>query len=73
MAVKKCSLPDGIVIKPDGANELDACRYIEKEIHTNVTVVISQCKRCGHVMIEWHRTEETEDIILEPFEDEISD
>lgn len=62
----RCRFPDGMSIKPDGINHLDPCIYRDKEIHTNVTVTVSQCERCGHVDIAWERQEDTEDIIYEP-------
>ena len=42
---KKCSFPDGIVIKPDGVNELDPCVYEEVERYRNCTVIVSRCQR----------------------------
>lgn len=62
---KRCQFPNGVVIRPDGVNRLDPCTYKTKEIHTNVTVTVSQCKRCGHVDISWARQEDTDDIIYE--------
>ena len=58
----KCKFPDGITIKPDGVHELDPCVYELEEIHTNVTVYVSRCPRCGAIDISWTRTEDTEDI-----------
>lgn len=58
----KCCLENGIEIRPDGINILDACTYQDIEMHTNVTVVISKCKICGHIEISWLRTDNTEDI-----------
>lgn len=58
----KCTLPDGIVFKPDGVNELDPCIYEEIEQYKNVTVHILRCKKCGHIEIEWERQEDTERI-----------
>lgn len=63
---RRCRFPGGVVIKPDGVNGLDPCVYKSKEVHTNVTVTVSQCVRCGHVAIEWKRQDDTEDIIYEP-------
>ena len=60
-------------IKPDGVHKLDPCAYEAKEIHTNVTVTVSQCTRCGHVEIEWKRQEGTEDIIYEKLAPEPDD
>lgn len=61
----RCRFPNGMVIRPDGVNRLDPCTYKTKEIHTNVTVIVSQCERCGHIDISWKRQEDTEDIIYE--------
>ena len=69
----RCRFPEGIVIKPDGINRLDPCVYVQKEMHTNVTVIVSQCKNCGHISLEWHRTDEPEDFIDEPLDDEPDD
>jgi len=57
----KCSFGNGIIIKPDGINELDPCVYELAERHTNVTVEVWRCKNCGHISIEWLRTPQTED------------
>ena len=56
---KKCHFPDGIVIKPDGVNELDPCVYEEVERYANVTVIISRCRNCGHIEVSWMRQEDT--------------
>lgn len=53
----KCKF-DGFVIKPDGFHELDPCVYEDIEIHTNCTVVVSRCKKCGEVEISWVKNEE---------------
>ena len=63
MRGKKCSFGDGITIKPDGINELDPCIYEDAEIHTNVTVVVKRCTKCGNIELVWHRQEDTEDIL----------
>lgn len=57
----KCSFGD-ISIKPDGVNELDPCIYEDIEMYANVTVVISRCKKCGHIDISWLRQDNTEEI-----------
>ena len=62
----KCKFPDGVVIKPNGVDELDPCIYETVERHTNVTVEVRRCQRCGHIDIAWYRTDETEDIYFEP-------
>lgn len=59
--MSKCSLPSGIAIKPDGVNELDPCIYEEIERHTNVTVIISRCKRCGCIDVSWIRQNDTDE------------
>ena len=63
--MKKCEFPDGITIKPDGENELDPCVYEDVERYTNVTIVISRCKKCGHVEISWLRQEDTEQLNID--------
>lgn len=55
----KCSFPDGITVKPDGANELDPCFYEEVEAYRNVTIRILKCKNCGHIETMWYRQENT--------------
>lgn len=60
---EKCTLPDGLTIKPDGVNELDPCRYEEIERYKNVIVSILRCPKCGHIEIEWERQEDTERIV----------
>lgn len=29
--------------------------WVEKEIHQNTTVVITQCEKCGKEEISWHK------------------
>ena len=53
----KCKFPNGITIKPDGTNELDPCVYEDVEIHTNCTVIISKCTKCGNLEISWIKNE----------------
>ena len=57
----KCSFGTGITIKPDGVNELDPCTYETIEVHRNVTVIVSKCKKCGSVDVSWIRQEDTID------------
>jgi len=57
--IKKCELPEGMVIRPDGENELDPCLYEEVETYRNVTVHVLRCKRCGNTEIEWTRQPNT--------------
>lgn len=66
---EKCQYPEGMTVSPDGTNELDPCIYEDTEIHTNCTVIVSKCRRCGHVTLSWMRTDETEDIMLEDGEE----
>ena len=44
---KKCKFNDGIIIKPDGINELDPCIYETIECYKNVDIEIVKCKNCG--------------------------
>lgn len=60
--MEKCNF-GGIVIKPDGVNELDACLYEEVERYKNVTVIINKCKKCGNIDISWLRQDDTEKIV----------
>ena len=61
----KCEFPEGVVIKPDGVNELDPCVYEEIEVYKNVTVHVLRCKKCGHIELQWDRQEDTEEIEIE--------
>ena len=63
MSGKKCNFGAGITVKPDGINELDPCIYEDAEVHTNVTVVVKRCNKCGHIELVWHRQENTEDFV----------
>lgn len=49
----KCQFPDGITIKPDGIHELDPCIYKDIACYKNVTVIISQCVKCGNISVSW--------------------
>ena len=62
---KKCSFPEGVVIKPNGQDELDPCRYDVVEKYRNVTVEVLRCKVCGHAEISWYRQEDTEEVELD--------
>ena len=55
----KCQHPNGIIIKPDGVNELDPCVYEETERYENVTVSICKCIHCGEIDISWVRQDNT--------------
>lgn len=57
-----CKFPDGMVIKPDGVNELDPCIYETTETYTNCVVEISRCKKCGKINISWCKTPDTKEI-----------
>ena len=59
----KCQFEDGVVIKPEGINELYPCiHYKDIELHTNVNVLVYQCQKCGRIETSWTRTENTEGI-----------
>lgn len=60
-----CCNFDGVVIKPDGVNELDPCVYEEIEKYANVTISVLRCKKCGHIELEWFRQEDTEELETE--------
>jgi hypothetical protein len=60
----KCSF-DGVTIKPDGIHEIDPCVYEDIKMYSNVTVIISRCKNCGHIEVSWMRQDDTEEIFLE--------
>ena len=60
--MSKCQFPDGMVIKPDGVNELDPCEYEVVEAYRNVTIEVLRCRKCGHTEISWYRQEDTEKI-----------
>ena len=58
----KCCWPEGMIVKPDGINELDPCIYEDIEMYINVTVIVSRCKNCEHIDIRWMRQEDTEEV-----------
>lgn len=58
----KCSFPDGLIIRPDGENELDPCFYETKEVFTNCIVEILECKNCGNISVSWRKTDDTEKV-----------
>lgn len=59
----KCSFGD-VIIKPDGIHEIDPCIYEDIEMYSNVTVIVSRCKKCGHIEISWIRQEDTEEMLV---------
>jgi NMD protein affecting ribosome stability and mRNA decay len=61
-------MPDGLVIKPDGVNELDPCLYQTEQVFTNCTVEVSRCKKCGAYNISWYRTPWTKEVPEEQWE-----
>lgn len=65
----KCSMPDGLEIKPDGVNELDPCIFKIEEVYTNCTVQVSRCEKCGEYDISWYRTPATEKVPEEGWDD----
>lgn len=50
---------DDVSIRPNGIDELDPCMYRDTESFENVTVVISECERCGRTSIGWRRQDNT--------------
>ena len=61
----KCSLPEGVSVKPDGVHELDPCSYKVVEKWRNVTVEVLRCKRCGHTEVFWFRQDNTEELMID--------
>lgn len=53
----KCSF-DGCSIRPDSIHELDPCLYEDIEVHTNCTIIVSRCKKCGHVEFSWIKNDD---------------
>lgn len=64
----KCEWPEGMMIKPDGINDLDPCIYEFEEAYTNVIVQIVKCRKCGHREILWYRTDDTQELTQEEME-----
>ena len=58
----KCEFPEGMIVKPDGENELDPCIYETTQIFTNCIVEICKCKKCGNVSVSWRKTGDTEEV-----------
>ena len=65
---EKCHFPDGIIIKPDGENELDPCTYETVKVLTNCIIEICRCKRCGNESVSWRRTNETQELTEEDWD-----
>lgn len=63
--MNKCTFPDGMIIKPNGIDELEACFYEEIERYANVTVSIRRCKNCGNIDISWFRQDDTEKLDID--------
>ena len=60
----RCQFPGGMVIKPNGKDELVPCHFNLMQVFRNVTVEVWQCPDCGNVDITWRRQEDTEDVIF---------
>ena len=61
-----CKFPNGVSFKPDGRFELDSpCHFKDTERYKNVTVIISECRKCGRISISWERQENTEQVEVE--------
>lgn len=58
--MSKCELPNGLIVRPDGVNELDPCIYDEIERHSGCIVHVMRCRRCGHIEISWERQKKQE-------------
>lgn len=56
--MEKCRFPPGVIVKPDGVNELDPCVYEEVECYKNVTV-----HRAGRKEKEIHELQERRDLL----------
>lgn len=64
----KCQFPKGMVIKPDGVNELDACPRNLMQVFKNVTVEVWQCPICGSIDISWKKQDDTETLLFNELE-----
>ena len=58
----KCTLPKGLVIKPDGVHELAPGLFETEQVLTNCTVEVLRCKHCGEYELSWYRTAATEEV-----------
>ena len=56
--MEKCQYPAGMEMNINGI-PVDPCVYEDAEIYKNVTVIISKCKKCGNVEIQWKRQDDT--------------
>ncbi len=65
MKKSKCEYHNGISIKPDGRSELDPCIYDVVEVHKNVDVEVSRCRKCGHIEVNWIRRDDTIDDVFD--------
>ena len=65
----KCTLPKGLVIKPDGVHELAPGLFETEQVLTNCTVEVLRCKHCGEYELSWYRTAATEEVPGENWED----
>lgn len=61
--MKECAWGEGIVVKPDGIHELDACIYEEMEVIPNCTVITRRCMNCGKEVIRWKRGSQDQNIV----------
>lgn len=58
----KCTLPKGLVIKPDGVHELASGLFETGQILTNYTVKVLRCKHCGEYELSWCQTAVMEEV-----------
>ena len=69
MTMAKCQFSEGLVVKLDGATELDPCIYELMEEHRNVIVRVYRCSNCGSVDISWETQDNTESAIFRVLEE----
>lgn len=65
----KCTLPKGLVIKPDGVHELAPGLFETEQVLTNCTVEVLRCKHCGEYELSWYRTAATEEVSEENWDE----
>ena len=58
----KCN--DGLQMR-FGDYDVDLCLYEDIQKIANVTVTVSRCTKCGHIMITWERQENSIELPLE--------